>query len=63
MQFEVPGLSAGMFSTVLTYTLSGDVFSSAHSVSWVLRGVMGPLNLAHDLTVCHSDLYLCVVVL
>lgn len=49
---------AAVFITVLTKMLSGDVLNSAHFVSWVLYGVMGPLNLAHDLqcVICHSDL-------
>lgn len=45
----------------LTYMLSGDVLNSAHFVSCMLHGVMGPLNLAHDLqcVICHSPLLMC----
>lgn len=38
--------------------------NSAHFISWMLHGVMGPLNLAYDLqyVICHLPLYLCVPV-
>lgn len=38
--------------------------NSAHFISWMLHGVMGPLNLAYDLqyVICHLPLYWCVPV-